>query len=98
MTFTRTLSSAVVALGLVASTGAAFSTAALADYRPGYRQPSYQQRYVAPRHVRPNYYYQESRRDRTGENIAKGLVIGFGALILGKIISESARNNDRYYD
>ena len=60
----------------------------------GYHRPA---PHYAPPAYQPHVYHQERRRNQTGERIAKGVLIGVGAVILGSILANEARRHDRGY-
>ncbi len=96
MSIKRILTVSAITLGVVASNVSMFASQASADgwngrnARHGYARP-----YQAPAYGYNNGY--RSSRDKTGERIAKGVIIGVGAALLGAILSDAARA-DRYRD
>ena len=102
MTKTRKTLVALIAAATLASVG---SAAQAHDHGYGYGPgpgPGYG---YGPRTYGPGYgrpvpapqpYYQP-RRNRTGENIAKGVAIGVGAVILGSILANEARRHHPGY-
>lgn len=95
----KTAASTAVVLGLAAMTMAPLATSASAGgrgygYGYGYGSgPGY--RYAAP----PRAYHYEPRRRSAGSQIAKGVAIGIGALVVGSILADQARRTrNQYYD
>ena len=101
MSIKRLLTVSALTLGVVASNLSMFASEASADgwngrhTRHGYARP-----YQAPVYGYDHSY--RSSRDKTGERIAKGVIIGVGAALLGAILSDAARadrhRSDRDYD
>jgi hypothetical protein len=106
MSIKRILTVSAITLGVVASNVSMLSSQAAADgwngrhNRQGYARHNYARPYQAPVYGY-NHGYRSSR-DKTGERIAKGVIIGVGAAILGAILSDAARADrhrfDRYKD
>ena len=97
MSIKRILTVSAITLGVVASNVSMFVTQASAD---GWRGRHHGQGY-ARQHPAPVYGYNHgyrSSRDKTGERIAKGVIIGVGAALLGAILSDAARSDRHRYD
>ena len=95
MSLSKIVKTAVVATGIVAMNIVGF--VASAEARDGNRnRTSYNapvQRYHAP--IQRYHSYDNHRRNSSG-NVAKGVAIGIGALILGGILASEARRQRSY--
>lgn len=78
----RFLSASALALALTAAAGAALPTVAAAGN--GYRRNHV---LVPP----PRHQWQHQRRHRHGNDVARGVAIGVGALIVGSMIVAGSR-------
>jgi hypothetical protein len=97
MSIKRILTVSAITLGVVASNVSMFSSQASADgWRGRQHGHGYARQYQAP--VYGYNHNQRSRSDKTGERIAKGVIIGVGAALLGAILSDAARADHHRYD
>lgn len=96
MSLKRKLTVSAITLGVVASNVSMFSSQSAAD---GWNSRHARHGYARPYRAPVNSYdhgYRNSR-DKTGERIAKGVIIGVGAALLGAILSDAARADRRHY-
>jgi hypothetical protein len=99
MSTKRIVGGSAFALGILATSVVLSATTASADGwsgrhdrhgRYGVSRPDYHGRYS-------DYGYSHRRSsDRTGERIAKGIIIGVGAALVGAILSDAARAERRH--
>ena len=97
MSIKRILTVSAITLGVVASNLSMVTSQASAD---GWRGRHHGHGYARQQHA-PVYGYNHgyrSSRDKTGERIAKGVIIGVGAALLGAILSDAARADRHRYD
>jgi hypothetical protein len=97
MSIKRILTVSAITLGVIASNLSMFASQASADgWRGRHARHSYARPYQAPVYGYNHGY--RSHSDKTGERIAKGVIIGVGAALLGAILSDAARADRHRYD
>lgn len=99
MSLKKTISHAAVAVGIAASTLVTFGAGANAQHWQGrgsgngaYNAPAPRRGAPMPYHAPPPMHHDRHR----GDNVAKGVAIGLGALILGSILSSEASRRQHY--
>ena len=86
---------ATVAVSIIAASMPVFATPAAADSWNGrHRNNGYARSYQTP-HGYNQGRHSDRTHDRTGERIAKSVIIGVGAAIIGAILSDAARAERR---